>query len=447
MTETNPRDILEKTLTLAKAKGADQAEAVFYSEDGISVSVRLGALEDVEQPATQRLGVRVFSDGKTTSLSTSDLEKHALETMVEKAVQIARQGLKDPHRGLAGPDQFFKGKKADLEVFDPAEPAVDKLKALALGAEDAGRALKGITNSEGASAGYIKKHRAHMTTSGFFGETRSSSFSFYTVLLAGEGTRMERDYEFSTKRFFSDLDDPGAVGKKAAERTLKRLNPRKIKSQKAPVIFHNRVANTLVSHFAGAINGKPVAKGTTFLTDKMDQAVFGPGITIVDDPAIKRGLGSRSFDSEGLPIPPLNLVENGTLKTWLLDIASANELGLSSNGRSARSLAGTGGPSTTNLYMEKGSKTVEDLMAGAGEGLLVTDLIGMGVNPVTGDYSRGASGFWFEKGAVAYPVSEITIAGNLKDMFFSLIPANDLIFKQTANAPSVLIPDMMVAGT
>lgn len=441
------KDILAKTLDHAKALGADEAEAVFYEADGISVGVRLGKLETVERPAEKALGLRVYCGKKTTSLSTSDLSPGALKELAEKAVMIAKQSPDNPYAELAGKDLFAKEFKEDLEIFDKTSPEADALRDMALTAENAGLGVKGITNSEGGSAGWRKSKKTHLTSKGFEGENASSSFSCYTVLLAGEGTAMERDYEFSSTRFFEDLDKPEDIGGKAAERALKRLNPKKIKSQTIPIIFHNRTSSSLLNHFGGAINGKPVAKGTTFLSADLRKQVFSKNVQIIDDPTRKRGLSSRPFDGEGLKMERLDLVQDGVLKTWLLDIASANEMELSSNGRASRSLAGATNPSSSNLYMENGKRSLEEMMTDIGQGLLVTEMIGMGVNGVTGDYSRGATGFWFEKGEISFPVSEITIAGNLKDMFAQIEPASDLEFKQGTNAPSLLVPSMVVAGT
>ncbi len=446
MIKTPPKSFLEKTLSFAKEFGADHAEAVFSEADGVSVSIRLGALEDIQREAKKALGLRVFCGQKTTSLSTTDLAGTVLRDLAEKAVLIAKQSPDDPYSTLPGPGVYTQTPAPDLEIFDPATPGIEALKDLAHGAESAGRDIKGITNSDGASAGWRKNHRIHLTTKGFEGETRSSSFSFHTVLLAGTGTKMERDYDFSAKRFFADLDDPREIGRKAAHRALKRLNPKPVKSQAAPVIYHRRAANTLLGHFAAAINGNQAAKGTTFLEKDLGKQVFSGGIRVIDDPTITRGLASRPFDGEGLAMKPLELIEDGILKTWLLDLSSAAEMSLESNGRANRSLAGAPSPGPTNLYIENGKQSRQALMKTAGRGLLITDLIGMGVNPVTGDYSRGASGFWFEGGEIAYPVSGITIAGNLKNMFRDLEPANDLEFKQRLNAPSLFVPEMTIAG-
>jgi PmbA protein len=258
---------------------------------------------------------------------------------------------------------------------------------------------------------------------------------------------MERDYDYSSARHGGDLGDPQAVGRSAAERTLKRLNPRKVKSQSVPVVYDPRVSNSIVGHFAGAINGISIARGTSFLKAKMGQRIFPEGTRIVDDPHLVRGIRSKPFDGEGVANRAMNLIEDGVLKTWLLDSASARQLGLTPTGHAARGTGGPPSPSTSNLYLVPGKETPEQLISDIAEGFYVTELIGMGVNGVTGDYSRGAAGFWIENGKIAYPVSEITIASNLNDMFMRLRPANDLIFKYGTNAPTLRIEGMTIAGS
>lgn len=447
MPKNTPPNILDQILTAAKSGGADDAEAVFSETEGIAVHVRLGQRESVERTEKKALGLRVFCGKRTASLSTSDFRDKALNNLAEKAVSLAKKSPENPSAELAGEDIFCRDFSTNLEIFDNAAPGSEILTERALAAETAGLEEKGITNSEGASAGWKKTRRSHFTTQGFRGRTQSSAHSLFAILLAGEGTKMERDYDFSTARFQEDLEAPEKIGKKAAERALKRLCPKKVKSASVPVIFHRRVSGSLLGHLAGALDGKQVAKGITFLAGAMGQQVFSPGANIIDDPQRKRGLASRLFDGEGLKSETLEVVKDGKLKEWFLDLASASELGLSGNGRASRSLAGSPSPSPTNFFMENGHSSLKGLMKEAGSGLLVTEMIGMGVNGVTGDYSRGASGFWFENGEVAYPVSEITIAGNLKEMFKNLVPANDLRFLQKINAPSLLIPKMTVAGT
>ena len=435
-------DLIKQTL---KA-GCDAAEAVFVSHDGVSASVRHGRLEHIERPSGTALGLRAFCGKRQTSLSTSDLSGKALKKLVTEAVQIAKVSPEDPYCGLIEGDELASNSHNDLEIFDSAQPPADDLKEMALRAEAAALEEKAITNSEGAGAGWSKKTKYFLTSKGFRGSYSSSSFSLSAVVIAGQGARMERDYEYSTTRFLADLTTPEEIGRKAAERTVKRLNPRKIKTGPVPVIFSRRISASLLGHFSGAINGQAIARGTSFLKDAMEGRVFSRGIRIIDDPLRKRGLASRPFDAEGVATEPLAMVRDGILQSWLLDAPSARELKLKTTGHAARGLASPPYPAPTNFYMENGTLSVPEMLKDIGSVFLVTELIGMGVNMVTGDYSRGATGFWIEGGEIAYAVNEVTIAGNLKDMFLNLTPAGDLEFKNAINAPTVLLGEMMVAG-
>ncbi|MCH8322380.1 MAG: TldD/PmbA family protein [Proteobacteria bacterium] len=435
-------DLIKQTL---KA-GCDAAEAVFVSHDGVSASVRHGRLEHIERPSGTALGLRAFCGKRQTSLSTSDLSGKALKKLVTEAVQIAKVSPEDPYCGLIEGDELASNSHNDLEIFDSAQPPADDLKEIALRAEAAALEEKAITNSEGAGAGWSKKTKYFLTSKGFRGSYSSSSFSLSAVVIAGQGARMERDYEYSTTRFLADLKTPEEIGRKAAERTVKRLNPKKIKTGPVPVIFSRRVSASLLGHFSGAINGQAIARGTSFLKDAMEGQVFSRGIRIIDDPLRKRGLASRPFDAEGVAAEPLAIVRDGILQSWLLDAPSARELKLKTTGHAARGLASPPYPAPTNFYMENGTLSVPEMLKDIGSVFLVTELIGMGVNLVTGDYSRGATGFWIEGGEIAYAVNEVTIAGNLKDMFLNLTPAGDLEFKNAINAPTVLLGEMMVAG-
>ena len=435
-------DLIKQTL---KA-GCDAAEAVFVSHDGVSASVRHGRLEHIERPSGTALGLRAFCGKRQTSLSTSDLSGKALKKLVSEAVQIAKVSPEDPYCGLIEGDELASNSHKDLEIFDSAQPPADDLKEMALRAEIAALEEKAITNSEGAGAGWSKKTIYFLTSKGFRGSYSSSSFSLSVAVIAGQGAGMERDYEYSTTRFLADLKTPEEIGRKAAERTVKRLNPRKIKTGPVPVIFSRRISASLLGHFSGAINGQAIARGTSFLKDAMESQVFSRGIRIIDDPLRKRGLASRPFDAEGVAAEPLAMVRDGILQSWLLDAPSARELKLKTTGHAARGLASPPYPAPTNFYMENGTLSVSEMLKDIGSVFLVTELIGMGVNMVTGDYSRGATGFWIEGGEIAYAVNEVTIAGNLKDMFLNLTPAGDLEFKNAINAPTVLLGEMMVAG-
>lgn len=437
--------LLESLIARAKRLGAEAADAVVFDSVSSSVSYRLGKLEEVERSESNDLGLRVFIGKKQAAVASTDLGTRALDQLAERAVAMARTTPEDPYCGLA-PREFLAKTWPSLDLEDKVEPSSERLVELAKNCEGAAREVPGITNSEGATAGWGRGAVALVTSEGFAGGYATTSITVSASVLAGEGTHMERDYDFSSARHVADLGDAQAVGRSAAERTLKRLNPRKVKSQAVPVIFDPRVSNSIVGHLAGAINGISIARGTSFLKSKMGQRIFPAGTRIVDDPHIARGVRSKPFDGEGVANRAMNLIEDGVLQTWLLDSASARQLGLTTTGHAARGTGGPPSPSTSNLYLVPGKQTPEQLMADIRDGLYVTELIGMGVNGVTGDYSRGAAGFWIENGKIAYPVSEITIAGNLNSIFANITPANDLIFKYGTNAPTLRIEGMTVAG-
>ena len=358
---------------------------------------------------------------------------------------MARLAPEDKFAGLA-PRERLATKIPALDLEDPTEPSADALVDLARAVEGAAMAVKGVTNSEGGGASFSRSAIALATSEGFYGSYAGTSHGIGVAVLAGEGTDMERDYDQASARHRSDLQSAETVGRNAGERTVRRLNPRKAKSQSVPIVYDPRVSNGLVGHLAGGISGASIARGVSFLKDMMSKDVFAVGITIIDDPHRIRGLRSKPFDGEGVANQRCALIEKGVLQTWLLDCASAKQLGLATTGHAARGTGGPPSPSSTNLYMEAGSLTPDALIADIKEGFYVTELIGMGVNGVTGDYSRGAAGFWIENGKIAYPVSEITIAGNLKDMFRNLTAANNLEFRYGTNAPTVRVEGMTIAG-
>jgi PmbA protein len=438
-------ETLADLIAAAKKAGADAADAVLFRSLSLEVSYRMGRPEDLERSESQDLGLRVFVDGCPAVVSSTDLSAKTLEDVVARAIAMAKAAPPDPYAGLV--DQAMLNRKtADLDLYDPTEPTPDELYAQAEATEAAALSVTGVTNSEGAGAGYGTAAVALATSDGFAGGYGTSSHSVSVSVLAGEGTGMERDYEFSSARHRADLDDPEAIGRSAGERAVKRLHPRKVDSRQVPVVFEPRVSRSILGHFAGAISGQSVARGTSFLKDSMGQEVFPAAIDIVDDPHRLRGLASKPFDGEGAANPRLDLVSGGKLQHWLLDSASARQLGIDSNGRASRGTGGPPSPSSTNLYMANGEVSPEDLIGAIDDGLYVTELIGFGVNGVTGDYSRGAGGFWIEKGKLSYPVSELTIAGNLKDMFRQVTPADDLVFRYGSNAPTLRLDGMTVAG-
>jgi PmbA protein len=430
-------NLLADLMKWAKTAGADSAEAFYVHGESLAVAQRLGAREKLEGAEGRDLRLHVFIGQRSASVSSTDFAPRALRTLVERAVDMARAVPEDPYAGIA-PAELLATTWADLDLDDKRRPPSAKaLLALAAEAEDAARAIKGVTNSEGAEASWGRTSQMLVTSNGFAGGYRRSGYTLSCSVLAGEGTGMERDYEWSSAIHFDDLMAASKVGRNAGRFAVERLNPKKAANARVPVIYDRRISSGLVGHLAGAINGRGVARGTSFLKDKMGQQIFAKGIRIVDNPHRKRGLGSRPFDNEGLPTKRRAVIDDGVLTTWLLDLASARQL----------KLTPTGNGSPSNLYLEKGKLSPDELMADIKSGLYITDLIGQGVNGVTGDYSRGASGFWIENGKKAWPVSGLTVAGNLKDMFLNLTPASDLQFKSSINAPTVRIEGMTVAGS
>lgn len=441
----DPQAILATLLDGAKKAGADAADALYVEGVSSSVSYRLGKLEDVERAESYDLGLRVFVGQKIALISSSDFSTDALAALPGRVVSMARLAPEDRYAGLAPADRLAKSIP-QLDLEDAAEPSADTLIERARGAEGAALAVKGVTNSEGGGASFSRSAIALATSTGFYGRYAGTSHGIGVAVLAGEGTGMERDYDHASARHAGDLRNAEEIGRTAGEKAVRRLGPRSMKSQTVPVVFHPDEAAGLLGHFAGAISGVAIARGVSFLKDRMGQAIFAPGINIIDDPHRPRGLRSKPFDGEGVANQRRALIENGVLTSWLLDCASARQLGLATTGHAARGTGGPPSPSSTNLYLEAGKLPVKELIADIKQGFYVTELMGMGVNGVTGDYSRGAAGFWIENGEIAFPVSEVTIAGNLKDMFANLTPASDLEFRHGTNAPTVRIEGITLAG-
>lgn len=439
-------ELLDDLVKAALKGGADAADAVAVDARSTGVSWRDGALEDVERSEGEDIGLRVMFGKKQAMASTSDRRPENLKNLVERIVAMAKAVPEDKYCGLAPEDRLAKAPFKELDLFDATEVSADTLKEMAAEAEATARSVKGVTNSDGAGASAGSWAISLATSHGFSGHYKGSSFSMSISAVAGEGTAMERDYDFSSKRHFDDLAKAADVGRTAGELAVQRLNPSKVESGSMPLVFTPRVANSMVGHFSGAINGAAVARGTSFLKDLMDERVFAPEVMIVDDPFIKRGISSKLFDGEGVEMAKTHLVEDGILQTWLLNSATARQLDLPITGHASRGTSSAPGISTSNLYMAAGKLSPSELMADIKEGIYITDLIGMGVNPVTGDYSRGAAGFMIRDGEICEPVSEFTIAGNLKDMFRAIVPSSDLEMKYGTNAPTIRIDGMMVAG-
>jgi PmbA protein len=444
--QSNLLDITADLIARARAKGADAADAMMAQGLSLEANVRLGNLEDVERSEGSDLGLRVFVGRSQASVSTTDFSANSLDETADRAIAMARIAPEDEFAGLASADQITSAF-AELDLFDTATPSAEELEATAIEAEEAALAVKGVTNSIGASAAFGVTGICLATSNGFSGAYQRSGFSLSCSALAGEGTGMERDYDYSSKVHMSELDGAQQIGRIAGERAIARLAPRKMPSQSAPVVFDPRVSSNLLSNFTGAISGAAIARGTSFLKDAMCKQIFAKNISIIDDPLILRGLRSKPFDGEGIAPERLALIENGHLTTWLLDCRTARQLGLQPNGRAARGTGGAPSPGSTNLYMAAGTKTPGELIGDIQSGLYVTQLMGHGGSVVTGDYSTGVAGFWIENGEIAFPVSEMTIASTLPTMFASLEPANDLEFKAGINAPTLRIEEMTIAGT
>jgi PmbA protein len=437
--------LAERLIKAARAAGADAADAVAMRSVSQSVDVREGAVEESQRSEGDDMGLRVLVGRKQAVVSTNDMSGEGAAALAERAVAMARVAPEDKYAGLADPALLAKSFP-DLDLFDRELPDVSLLERIARRAEGAARAVRGVSKSGGASSSAGIGGMVLLTSHGFSGAYLGSRHSVSAQAIAGEGTGMETDYDYSSALHAADLEDPEKIGRRAGEKAVAKLNPRKVSTRKVPVVFDSEIAGSVVGHLVSAINGSAIARKTSFLKDKLGKQIFASGITIVDDPLRRRGLRSRPFDAEGVAGRRMALVENGVLKTWLLDSATARELGMVTTGHAQRSASSTPSPGATNLHMEPGSKSPGDLIKDIDEGFYVTDLIGMGANMVTGDYSRGAAGFWIEKGQRTYPVSEVTIAGNLADIFKAVTPANDLQFRYGTNAPTLRLEGLTIAG-
>ena len=438
-------DLLGDLIARARLAGADEADAVLFEGASLSHAQRLGRTEKLERSESYDLGLRVLVGKRQAIVSSNDRATERLAELVERALAMAKAVPEDPYCGLADAAEIARSWPA-LDLVDASEPPPETLVARAAAAEEAARAVPGVTNSEGAEASWGRSSVAMAASNGFAGSYGSTGHSVSVAVLAGEGTGMERDYAYSSTIHAGDLRDPVAVGKEAGERAVRRLGGRKAATATVPVVYDPRVSSGLLRHLIGAINGPSVARGTSFLKDKLGERLFPRGIFIIDDPHKHRGLRSKPFDGEGIANRRRAIIEDGVLTTWLLDLASARQLHLATTGHASRGTSSPPSPSPTNLWLEPGPVTAQELIGDITSGLYITELMGMGVNGVTGDYSRGAAGFWIESGALTYPVSEVTVAGNLKDMFQRLSAASDLEFKTGIDAPTLRIDGMTVAG-
>lgn len=444
------QNLLEQLVRASLAEGATHADAIWFDNVDVSLSCRHGTLEGLERSESQAVTLRAFFGESQAMVSSTDISSNSLKNLAQNAVRMAKAAPPDPLVKLA-PASLYPASLPVLDLCEKSEASPDDLFEQARAAEDVALSTPGITNSEGADASYSRSTIGLMIAYDndirFAHHYDTGHSSLSTSVLAGSGIDMQRDYDFSTARYRSDLKSPQEIGRNAATRALRRLNPRKIPSGSMPVLYDRRVSKQLVSAFASAINGSNIVRGASFLRDDMGKQLFLPSISIVDDPLIVRGLASKPFDGEGVATRTLYLVEAGSLSSWVMDMRSATALGLETTGHATRGMGSPPSPSTTNLYMRQGNDSPDTFLKSMKHGLLITETFGGGINIVTGDYSQGASGFLIENGEISYPVAEITIAGHLRDMFARLVPANDLAFDYATNAPSIFIDRMAVAGS
>lgn len=441
-------DLTDQLLAAARRAGADAADAIAVDGTSVSIDVRQGRLEQAERSEGIDIGLRVLIGRRQANVSASDTKPETILRMAERAVAMAREAPEDPHAGLADPEALARDTDATrLQMFDHAdEPDPAALQEDAARAEAAALAVAGVSQVQSASAGYGRR-RVHLAASnGFSGGYRRSDRGLSCVAITGTGTAMERDYDHDSRIFQADLRSPEDIGRSAAERTVARAGARRPKTGTYPVLFDERIAASLVGHLLSAINGAAIARGSSWLRGALGAQVLPDHLSILEDPHRPRASASRLFDGEGLPTAPRAIVENGRLTTWTLDLATARKLGLQSTGNASRGTSGPPSPAVTNIALTQGEATRDDLIAQMGTGLLVTSMLGSTINPNTGDYSRGASGFWVEKGQIAYPVNECTIAGNLRDMLRRILPANDARQHLSRVVPSILIEGMTLAG-
>ena len=442
---TNLTDAATQLLDLAMKAGAEQASASAAWNDGIDASARDGVIEEIGRSESLDIGIRVIVGAKQACVSASSDKPDVLRELAERAVAMARETPEDPYCGL--PDASALAKEfPDCDLFDATETDADSLRDTALAADAAAREVAGIEKTDGSSAGWSRRRAALVMSNGFSAEREGSFWGASCTAIAGEGLGMERDYAWTSARFREDLRDAAGIGREAGERTVARLNPRKAKSCSVPVIYDQRLAGSLLGSFLGSINGASVARGGSYLKDKLGKQVFAKGISIFDDPHRTRGQASRPFDGEGLPTRRLDLIADGVLTTWLLDTATGRQLDMPSTGSASFGIGSTPRPSSSNVSLMSGRRTRAEMIASLDEGFLITEMLGASINATTGDYSRGASGYWIEKGEIAYPVTEATVAGNLIEIFANLEPADDLPLDRSVASPSVLVTGLQISG-
>ena len=445
----NDKDIMNLLIDTAVANGATSADCVLSRSRGVSITIRLGKDENIQRYEDFDTGLRVFVGDKISSVSTNENSEEALREVAKRAVEMAKIAPEDEYSFIANKEllqNFPIQEGIFIDSYDSVEPSVDLIRDRASEVEDIALSVKGITNSDGADSSWGEGETLLMTSNGFFGSSKKSNHSVSVVVIAEKNGKMERDYDYSSKVYGDDLKDGEKIGREAAKKTLARIGAKKPVTGQYPIIFDPRVSRSIASHFASAINGSSIARKTSFLKDSLSHKVANESVTLIDDPFLKRGLGSRLFDAEGLGTSKHVLIKDGVLENWLLDLSSARQLNILPTANAKRGISGPPSPGITNLLLLPGESSPESIISSISNGFYVTDMIGSSVSMVTGDYSRGASGFWIKNGELSTPITEATIAGNLKDMFMTLKPANDLDFSHSINCPTLLIEDMTIAG-
>jgi len=447
--QLNDKDVMNILIDTALSNGATAADCVLSRSRGLSLTRRLGKDETIERYEDFDTGLRVFVGNKIASVSTNDNSEAAIRDVAKRAVDMAKIAPQDDFSLIASQEtlnDFPIQNSISVDSYDEVEPNIDIIRDRAKEVEDSALSVKGITNSDGADASWGEGETLLMTSNGFFGSSKKSNHSVSVVVIAEKDGKMERDYDYSSKVFGKDLRNSNHIGIEAAKKTLARMGATKPLTGKYPVIFDPRVSRSIAGHFASAINGSAIARKTSFLKDMLNKQIANPAINIIDDPFLKRGLGSRLFDAEGLGSRKYTLIKDGVLEQWLLDLSSAKQLNLKPSGNAKRGISGPPSPGTSNFMISPGDVTPENLIKNVSEGFFVTDMIGSSVSMITGDYSRGASGFWIKNGELSIPITEATIAGNLKEMFMTLQPANDIDHSHSINSPTLLIEGMTIAG-
>jgi len=447
--QLNDKDVMNILIDTALSNGATAADCVLSRSRGLSLTRRLGKDETLERYEDFDTGLRVFVGNKIASVSTNDNSEAAIRDVAKRAVDMAKIAPQDDFSLIASQEtlnDFPIHNSISVDSYDEVEPSIDIIRDRAKEVEDSALSVKGITNSDGADASWGEGETLLMTSNGFFGSSKKSNHSVSVVVIAEKDGKMERDYDYSSKVFGKDLRNSNQIGIEAAKKTLARMGATKPLTGKYPVIFDPRVSRSIAGHFASAINGSAIARKTSFLKDMLNKQIANPAINIIDDPFLKRGLGSRLFDAEGLGSRKYTLIKDGILQQWLLDLSSAKQLNLKPSGNAKRGISGPPSPGTSNFMISPGDVTPDNLIKNVSEGFFVTDMIGSSVSMITGDYSRGASGFWIKNGELSIPITEATIAGNLKEMFMTLQPANDIDHSHSINSPTLLIEGMTIAG-